>query len=120
MTSSPAMPAEILARAFLPLHKRAFGMATGTAAAITIFVITAVTVLRQPQPGVDLELLAQYFAGYTVTWRGAVVGAAWAGFVGFTMGWFLAFGRNLLVAVMLVYIRTKAEIAQTRDFLDHI
>jgi hypothetical protein len=36
------------------------------------------------------------------------------------MGWFLAFCRNLLLAVKLFVVRTRAELSQTRDFLDHI
>lgn len=118
--TSPSPAGENLTGAFYPLHKRAFGMATGTAAAIIIFAATAIGVMRGPHPGLDLILLEQYFAGYSVSWRGALIGAAWAGFAGFTMGWFLAFCRNLLVAVMLTYVRTRAEFVQTRDFLDHI
>lgn len=111
---------ELLAIAFLPLHKRAFGIAAGAAAAIVTFLATAVYLLRDPHPGFELELLSEYFAGYSVSWRGAFVGAAWAGFVGFVLGWFLAFCRNLLLAVQLLVLRTRAELSQTRDFLDHI
>lgn len=116
----PSSPADPLSLAFLPLHKRAFGMATGAAAAALVFLATAVHLLRQPHPGLDLGLLAQYFAGYSVSWRGALIGAAWAWFAGFVMGWFFAFSRNLLLAALLLVVRTKAELQQTRDFLDHI
>ena len=108
-----------LTRSFLPLHKRAFGVATGIAAALMIFLATAVVQLRSDHE-VPLWLLEEYFAGYSVTWAGAFVGAAWAFFTGFIMGWFLAFARNLLVGILIIYIRTKAEIAQTRDLLDHL
>ena len=111
---------DALDRAFAPLHKRAFGMATGTAAALVVFLVTAIFLLRAPAPGFDLGLLAQYFTGYTVSWRGAFLGAAWGWFAGFVMGWFLAFSRNLLIAVLLLVVRTRAELHQTRDFLDHI
>jgi hypothetical protein len=120
MTARPSGQSEALTAAFLPLHKRAFGIATGSAAASIVFLVTSVYILRDPHPGFDLSLLAQYFAGYSVTWQGAVIGAAWAGFTGFVMGWFLAFGRNLLLATLLVVVRTRAELSQTRDFLDHI
>ena len=108
-----------LTRSFLPLHKSAFGIATGTAAALLIFLATVVVLVRGDRD-VPLWLLQQYFAGYRVTWTGAFIGAAWSFFAGFVMGWFLAFARNLLVGMLLIYIRTKAEIAQTRDLLDHI
>jgi hypothetical protein len=111
---------DLLALAFLPLHKRAFGMATGLVAAIGVFLATAIYLLRNPEPGFDLGLLAQYFAGYSVSWRGAFIGAAWAGFSGFVLGWFLAFSRNLLVGVTLFLVRRRAEWDQTKDFLDHL
>jgi hypothetical protein len=108
-----------LMRSFLPLHKRAFGTATGLVASLLVFGVTAAAVVR-PSRDVPLGLLAYYFPGYDVSWKGAVIGAAWAGFSGFVMGWFLAFARNTLVGLLLIYIRTKAEMAQTRDLLDHI
>jgi hypothetical protein len=109
-----------VAAAFLPLHKLAFGVATGVAAAILVFLATAVYILRNPQPGFQLELLAQYFAGYSVTWPGALVGAAWAAFSGFVFGWFFAFSRNLLLATMLFIVRRRAELIEARNFLDHL
>ena len=105
---------------FLPLHKMALGMAFGVAAALVVFVLTAVYVVRNPQPAPDLSLLRNYFTGYSVTWGGAFIGAAWAGFTGFVLGWFLAFARNFALATELVFIRARAELTQTRDFLDHI
>ncbi len=106
--------------AFAPLHKTALGAAVGVAAATLTFLVTAVYLIRAPEPGFDLGLLAQVFYGYTVSWRGALIGAAWAGFTGFVLGWFLAFARNLALAVMLLMIRSRAELDRTRDFLDHI
>jgi hypothetical protein len=112
--------ARLVLAAFLPLHKRAFGMATGTVAAVVVFLATAIYIMRGSPPEIRLALLSQYFAGYSATWLGAFIGAAWAGFVGFVMGWFLAFTRNLLLTVKLFVVRTRAELSQTRDFLDHI
>jgi hypothetical protein len=36
------------------------------------------------------------------------------------MGWFVAFCRNLAIATSIFITRTRAELSQTRDFLDHI
>ena len=119
MNSPPQAPENPIL-AFAPLHKRAFGMATGLAAGLVTFAVTAVYLLRNPHPGFELGLLAQFFAGYTVSWPGAFIGAAWAGVVGFVLGWFLAFARNFILAAMLFAIRSRAEMDQTRDFLDHI
>jgi hypothetical protein len=123
----PAEPEEIEAtlpraamRLFAPLDKRAFGVAIGTAGGLSIFLVTALDLILVPDPSIDLSLLAQYFAGYTPTWPGAFIGAAWAFAVGFCAGWFTAFVRNLVLAVSLFFLRSKAELADSRDFLDHI
>ena len=41
-------------------------------------------------------------------------------FVGFVGGWFLAFCRNFVLAATVFWVRTKANLAASRDFLDHI
>ncbi|CAN5724076.1 hypothetical protein BH23GEM3_BH23GEM3_10070 [soil metagenome] len=110
-----------LALAFAPVHKRAFGIATGSAVALIVFLATAVLLLYPPdaRPGF-LSLLAEYFYGYTLSWQGAFVGGAWGLLVGFVGGWFTAFCRNLALACTIWYLRTRAELHATRDFLDHI
>lgn len=114
---------EKLVLAFAPLHKRALGMAFGLAAGLLVFGATVVYLLRDPGASVgefSLWLLANYFYGYTVSWTGALVGFAWAFVAGFVFGWFLAFVRNLVIAVSIFLIRARAELRETRDFLDHI
>ena len=117
--SEDVLPAEV-ALAFAPLHKRAFGIAIGLAVGTTMFLITAAYLLRDPEHGVGLALLAQYFKGYTVSWSGAFIGFFWGFLVGFVGGWFVAFCRNLVIAASIFIIRAKSELNQTRDFLDHI
>lgn len=123
-THDPAADAEALPRevvlAFAPLHKRAFGVAVGVAAALVIFVLTLATLPRSPELHAYVALLAEYFYGYSVSLPGALVGALWGFFVGFVSGWFVAFCRNLAIATMLFITRTRAELAATREFLDHI
>ncbi len=114
------LPQQLLL-AFAPLHKRALGLALGTACGLIIFAVTAVNLLLvRPRDALNLYLLGQYFYGYTVSWRGALIGAWWGFFTGFIAGWFLAFGRNFALALSLFITRTRAELRETRDFLDHI
>ncbi|MFN2399229.1 MAG: hypothetical protein ABR543_11400 [Gemmatimonadaceae bacterium] len=108
------------ALAFGPLHKRAFGVAIGTAAGLVVFFLTAMYLLLPPERPFKLGLLGQYFYGYSVTWQGAFIGLAWGFFTGFILGWFTAFCRNLAVAISLFFTFTRAELSETRDFLDHI
>lgn len=110
-----------VALAFSPIHKRALGIAVGSAAGLLVAALTLFHVLLpRASDSVNLMLLAEYFYGYTVSWTGVLVGFAWAAFVGFVGGWFLAFSRNLILATMVFVGRTRAELAATRDFLDHI
>ncbi len=107
-----------LVLAFAPLHKRAFGVALGSAAGIVFFAATAIVILRDAD--VSLYLLAQYFYGYTVSWGGALVALIWGFVVGFVAGWFIAFCRNLALAISIFISRTRGELGATADFLDHI
>jgi F0F1-type ATP synthase membrane subunit a len=106
---------------FIPIDKRAFGAAIGAAgAALTATVTIAVIISGDPRLMHGLGLLSHYFSGYTASWVGAVIGAFWAFVVGFVVGWLTAFTRNLSLAVSLFLLRSRAELGETSDFLDHI
>lgn len=111
---------EALELAFAPLNKRAFGVALGSAAALAMVIVTVAVLVTDRAQEFPLGLLGQYFAGYTVTWPGVLIGAGWGFVVAFVAGWFFAFCRNAALAVAAFAIRTRAELTQTRDFLDHI
>jgi hypothetical protein len=111
---------EQLALAFAPLHKRAFGTAIGLASAVVIIMMTLAHVILRPDPAPDIGLLRFYFYGYSVSWLGALIGGFWAFVAGFVAGWFVAFCRNFVVAISVFLTRARAELMQTRDFLDHI
>jgi hypothetical protein len=98
----------------------AFGVAMGTAVGLVIFAATAATLLLDARDRVPLSLLGQFLAGYEESWPGAFVGLGWGFVVGAVFGWFVAFVRNLLLAVWLLWARARADLSATRDFLDHI
>lgn len=106
--------------AFSPVDKRAFGAATGLVLGLLISGVTAVALVLDPGREVPLDLLAQYFAGYSASVPGVFVGAAWGAFVGFVAGWFAAFVRNLSVATWRFVMLTRADLKASHDFLDHI
>lgn len=106
--------------AFARLHKMAFGIAVGTVTGLAIGLVTVAGVLLGPEETADLALLSQFFAGYDVSWRGALIGALWGVGVGAVAGWFIAFARNFVLAAWLLFVRSRAELEATRDFLDHI
>ena len=85
-----------------------------------MFAITLFHVVLRPQDALDIALLSQYLTGYSVSWTGAFVGLFWGILIGFVAGWFVAFVRNVVIASRVLMIRGKADLAQSRDFLDHI
>lgn len=113
-----ALPLEA-ALAFAPIHKRHFGTAIGIAASLIMMIGTLIDMVTAPE--VDtLGLMVQYFVGYEVSPVGILIGGAWAFFVGWIAGWFVAFCRNFVLAAVVLWVRTKANIQASRDFLDHI
>lgn len=111
---------QALELAFAPLNKRAFGTALGSAGAALMILVTAAVLLTDRAQEFPLGLLGQYLYGYTVSWPGVLVGAGWGFIVAFVAGWFFAFCRNAALAITAFAIRTRAELTETRDFLDHI
>jgi hypothetical protein len=103
-----------------PAHKVALGIAVGALSGLAVFALTVFHVVLRPQDALDISLLSQYLTGYSVSWTGAFVGMFWGVLIGFVSGWFVAFIRNLVIAIRVFTIRGKADLAQSRDFLDHI
>lgn len=107
--------------AFAPIHKVGLGVACGVVSGFLLFLATAALILKGgPVVGPNLSLLSNYFPGFSVNWPGSVIGFLWASAVGFVLGWFVALLRNVFLALYLFLIKTKAEISQYGDFLDHI
>jgi hypothetical protein len=106
--------------AFAPLNKRAFGVALGCAGALLMALLTVAVLVSDRAHEFPLGLLGQYLYGYDVTWPGVFIGAGWGFVVAFVAGWFFAFCRNAALAITAFAIRTRAELNETRDFLDHI
>ena len=115
---SPVISAMLFA--FAPLHKRAFGVATGVAGALLIVLLTLAAMYLPGAREFPLGLLNQYFRGYSVSWPGLLIGGVWGFAVAFIAGWFTAFCRNFALAFSAFVIRTRAELDSTREFLDHI
>ena len=109
---------ETMQMAIAPVHKAALGVATGMVAGLVVAAATAFIVVLRPQPEPRLDLLANYFYGYSVTWPGVLIGFLWAFVVGFVAGWFMGFVRNFVTAVWVFFVRTRAQFS--RNFLDHI
>jgi hypothetical protein len=108
-----------LLRAFAPLHRTAMGVSFGVLAGGMLAIATATLVIRDSRTP-NFGLLAQFFWGYSVSWPGVFVGLFWGFVVGFVMGYGFALVRNAAVWIWITAIRSRAEMEQYSDFLDHL
>lgn len=106
--------------AFAPLHKRCLGTAVGVALGLLVLVATLIHLFRSADDPYPLVLLRQFFPGYEVSFLGALAGAFWGFWLGFVVGWVFAFLRNLTLAITSFVFRARAELEESRGFLDHI
>ncbi|HET6341738.1 MAG TPA: NAD(P)/FAD-dependent oxidoreductase [Gemmatimonadota bacterium] len=88
---------ELLGRAFARYDPVALGTAVGSVLAASLFLLTAVTLLRKGGAGVPLSLLGHYLYGYETTWTGALIGVAEGLALGFVWGYALAVLINHMV-----------------------
>ncbi len=115
---STHVPSPLL-RAFAPLHRGALGVASGVVVG-GLLAITTLLLRIRGNPTPNFDLLAQFFWGYSVTWRGVFIGLLWGFGVGFVLGYGFALVRNAAVWIWLTVIRSRAEMDQYSDFLDHL
>ena len=89
---------EVVRRAFRKTSEQGWGLALGFVSALGLFVATVWLVLRGgPVVGPHLGLLSVYLPGYSVTWTGAFIGAAYMFFLGYGAGRVVATIYNRLV-----------------------
>ncbi len=106
--------------AFAKLDKLAFATALGTVAGLTVAIATLWLVIKGgEQAGQNLQLLGQFFQGYTVTVTGALVGFVYSFASAFLWGWLFAYLRNFALGFMIYRARREAELMSFRQFLDH-
>ncbi|MGH9814514.1 MAG: hypothetical protein ACRD5F_13980 [Candidatus Acidiferrales bacterium] len=118
--AGPALPEPVLL-AFAPLHRMGMGMAGGVVFGGGLFLMTIALLLRGGYPiGPKLSLLSHFFSGYSVTWPGSLLGLAWGFVAGFFLGYSFALAHNLAVWLWLVVVKSRAEMDQYGDFLDHM
>ena len=89
---------EWIQQAFARYDPVALGAALGTVLGLGLFLATAVLLIGREPLGPNLALLASYFPGFEVSWRGALLGLLEAGAGGIAFGYALACLINAVVA----------------------
>ena len=96
---------EIIKNAVLRLNGKILGFVIGSIAALAIFVATNWLVLKGGDVvGPHMGLLGQFFWGYSVTFGGSLVGAAYAFLAGYLIVIFISWVYN---GVLLLRSKSK-------------
>ncbi len=112
---------EALAHIFTRLDPLAFGLALGLILGLAVFAATALLLLRGgPVVGPHLQLLSNFFIGYSVTWPGALIGLLYGVVVGFVFGGLFAYLRNTAMFLHMAYIQRRSELNLLRSLFDYI
>jgi len=94
-----------LAAGFARMDKLAFGSAVGSVGGLLFFLATIWVIVKSDvAAGAALQLLSQYFVGYSVSIEGALTAFGYCFFWGFLFGWLFAYLRNFFLAY---YIYTR-------------
>lgn len=106
--------------AFGRVDKLAFATALGTVAGLFLFFATIFLVIKGGDVvGANLQLLNQYFIGYSVTVKGSFIGMAYSFAWVFLFGWLAAYIRNFIVASYIFRLKKKTELLSFKDLMDH-
>jgi hypothetical protein len=102
------------------MDKLGFATAVGTVAGAMVFLATIWLLIKGGATvGPHLDLLGQFFFGYTVSFSGALIGAAYAFSWGFLWGWFFAYVRNFVLGLVIYRMKKQMEMLSFKDFMDH-
>ncbi len=111
---------EIIIKVFKRMDKLGFAMAIGIVSALSVFLATLFLFIKgSAVVDPDLQLLGEYFIGYTISLKGAFIGMGYSFFWGFLFGWLFAYLRNLFLAFFIYCVKRKVEMINFRDFVDH-
>lgn len=100
MTRIPVSDAEreLMKAAIVRLRARVMAVTFGLAGGAGLLVATLWLVIRGgPNVGRHLNLLANYFPGYEVSWTGSLIGFGYGALTGAVIGWSIAWIYNRLV-----------------------
>lgn len=87
MTPQPRQNDEV-SHTLMRIKAAALALVCGLIGGVGLFAMTVWLVIKDgPQAGQHLELLSNYFVGYSVTWPGAFVGLLYGAMTGWVVGW---------------------------------
>jgi len=101
--------------------EQGWGLAMGLLLGLGLFLATVVLVVKGgPNPGSHLQLLANYFPGYQVTWVGAWIGFVYGFVLGYGMGRTIATIYNRLLPPTPGSLVTDGEVHSSLEKRDRV
>jgi hypothetical protein len=92
--------ADRLSRELVKIQAGVLALVCAVISGLVIFGMTAWLLIKDgPNVGMHLNLLGNYFIGYSVTWSGSLVGLLYGLLVGGAVGWSIAKVYNGVVAI---------------------
>lgn len=87
-----------ISQAIARIRTNALAVVCAIMGGLGLFVMTAWLLIKDgPQVGEHLQLLSNYFIGYSVTWWGSVVGLFYGALCGGVIGWAVGMIYNKVV-----------------------
>lgn len=91
---------EEISRVFARIRTGVLAIVCATIGGVGLFLMTAWLLLKGgPHVGQHLQLLSNYFVGYSVTWSGSLVGLFYGALCGGAIGWTIGRIYNRIVAI---------------------
>lgn len=87
-------------RAVARIHAGVLALVCGVLGGAGLFAMTAWLVIKGgPNVGAHLQLLSQYFYGYSVTWTGSIIGFLYGAVTGAFVGWLIGIVYNVVAGL---------------------
>lgn len=116
-----AIASHTIQHVFQRLHPMAFGAALGVVAGLSLFLATALLVIKGGSVvGPNLSLLSQFLPGYRVTMGGSILGLIYGQAIGFVSGWFFAKIRNGSLLLYMVLVDNHVRWKILKNFHEYI
>ncbi len=91
---------EELSRVVAKIQGGVLAVVCGLMGGLGLFIMTVWLLLEGgPKVGSHLQLLSNYFIGYSVTWSGSVIGLLYGALTGGVLGWTIGFIYNKIVGI---------------------
>jgi hypothetical protein len=99
MHTNPKAKEEI-SRAVARIQAGVMAFVCGLIGGLGIFIATVWLLLEGgPKVGSHLQLLSNYFIGYSVTWGGSLIGFFYGALTGSVLGWMVGYIYNKIVGI---------------------